>query len=195
MANLVTNDPLVLQRYFETNRALGLNPRAKMSGHMLQDEHALGAVTFGVGNQDPSYQSMVGTAKPHADVVLVSPTVMIDGVMMCKALNAGVKIACGGDPNPAGEFALLEIERLVRAGMGEMETLIAVTHNCADPCGVVDRLATVEVGKLADLIVLLGDPLENISDIRQLRLVLKGGQLVNTEELEGLTDLWQLLFF
>jgi imidazolonepropionase-like amidohydrolase len=112
-----------------------------------------------------------------------------------KALKAGAKIACGGDSNSVGEFALLEIEHLVRAGMGEMEALIAATRTCADLCGVADRLGTVEVGKLADLIALSGDPLENISNIRRLKLVLRGGQLVNTDEPEGLTDLWQLLFF
>ena len=112
-----------------------------------------------------------------------------------KALKAGVKIACGGDSNPVGEFALLEIEHLARAGMGEMEALIAATRTCADLCGVVDRLGTVEVGKLADLIVVSANPLENISNIRKLKLVLKGGKLVETREPEGLTDLRELLFF
>lgn len=112
-----------------------------------------------------------------------------------KALKSGVKIACGGDSNPVGDFALLEIEHLVRAGMGEMEALVAATRTCADLCGVVDRLGTVEVGKLADLIVLSEDPLQNISNIRELKLVLKGGQLVNTEEPEGSKDLCELLFF
>ncbi len=112
-----------------------------------------------------------------------------------KALKAGVKIACGGDSNPIGEFALLEIEHLVRAGMGDMEALIAATRTCADLCGVVDQLGTVEVGKLADLIVLLEDPLQDISNLRELKLVFKDGLIVNTGQPEGLTDLWELLFF
>ena len=111
-----------------------------------------------------------------------------------KALKAGVKICCGGDSNPGGEFALLEIEHLARAGMGEMEALIAATRTCADLCGVVDRLGTVEVGKLADLIVLSADPLEDISNIRKLELVFKGGNLVDTRSPEGLGDFWELFF-
>jgi imidazolonepropionase-like amidohydrolase len=111
-----------------------------------------------------------------------------------KALKAGVKIACGGDPNPIGEYTLLEIEHLVRAGMGEMEALIAATRTSADLCGVAEQLGTVEVGKLADLIAVSGDPLENISNIRELELVLKGGRLVDTKEPEGLADFWQLFF-
>jgi len=111
-----------------------------------------------------------------------------------KALKAGVKICCGGDSNPSGEFALLEIEHLARAGMGEMGALIAATRTCADLCGVADRLGTVEVGKLADLIVLSDNPLEDISNIRKLKLVFKGGNLVDTAVPEGLGDFWELFF-
>jgi len=109
-----------------------------------------------------------------------------------KALKAGVKIACGGDPTPIGEYSLLEIEHLVRAGMTEMEALIAATRTCADLCNVVDQLGTVEVGKLADLIVVSANPLEDISNIRKLKLVLKGGNLVDTSAPEGLGDFWEL---
>ena len=63
---------------------------------MLQNEHVLGTVTFGVGNQDPSYQNMVGTAKIRADVVLVSPTVIIDGVMMWKDNRLNPDLGLGG---------------------------------------------------------------------------------------------------
>ena len=112
-----------------------------------------------------------------------------------KALKAGVKIVCGGEPSPVGEYTLLEIEHLVRAGMTEMEALIAATRTCADLCGVVDRLGTVEVGKLADLIVVSANPLEDISNIRKLKMVLKGGNLVETREPEGLADFWELFYF
>jgi imidazolonepropionase-like amidohydrolase len=108
-----------------------------------------------------------------------------------KALKAGLKMAAGGDSTPIGELGLREIEHLVKAGMPEMEALIAATRNSADLCGVVDRLGTVEVGKLADLIAVAGDPLEDISNIRKLKLVLRGGNLVDLEP-EGLVDFWEL---
>lgn len=111
-----------------------------------------------------------------------------------KALRAGVKIVCGGDSVPSGEYTLLEIEHLVRAGMSEMEALIAATRTSADLCGVVDKLGTVEVGKLADLLVLSANPLENISNVRTRNMVLKGGRLVETSEPEGLGDFWELFF-
>ena len=111
-----------------------------------------------------------------------------------KALKAGVKIACGGDSSPVADFTLLEIEHLVKAGMTEMEALVAATRTSADLCGVVDRLGTVEVGKLADLIVVSGNPLEDISNIRRLKLVFKGGSLVDTSPEEGMSDFRELFF-
>jgi len=142
-----------------------------------------------------------GLDKAHAGRALVARSegvtpeyaqVHLEGFQ--KALKAGVKICCGGDSNPSGEFALLEIEHLARAGMGEMGALIAATRNCADLCEVVDRLGTVEAGKLADLIVLSANPLEDISNIRKLKLVFKGGNLLDTSVPEGLGDFWELFF-
>ena len=45
-------------------------------------------------------------------------------------------------------------------------------------CGVDDKLGTVEVGKIADLIVVGANPLENIDNMRQLQMVFKDGRLV-----------------
>jgi imidazolonepropionase-like amidohydrolase len=111
-----------------------------------------------------------------------------------RALKAGVKIACGADTSPVTDFTLLEIEHLVKAGMGEMEALVTATRTSADLCGVMEHLGTVEVGKLADLIVLSADPLEDISNVRKLELVVKAGKLVDIKPQEGQADFWELFF-
>jgi imidazolonepropionase-like amidohydrolase len=90
---------------------------------------------------------------------------------------------------------LWELENLVWAGMTEMDALIAATRTSADLCGVVDKLGTVEVGKLADLIVVSANPLDDIRNIHKLKHVFKGGNLVETDEPEGLGDFWELFFF
>ena len=109
-----------------------------------------------------------------------------------KAVEAGIKICPGPDANPMEEFGYLEIEQMVLFGMTEIQALIASTRTSADLCGVVDRLGTVEEGKLADLIVVSGNPLENISNIRKLKLVFKDGNLVDMNQQEGVTDFWGL---
>lgn len=109
-----------------------------------------------------------------------------------KALKAGVKIACGGDSNPVDDFTFSEIEHLVKAGMTEMDALIAATRTSAELCGVKDRLGTVETGKIADLVVISEDPLEDISNIRKTKLVFKGGSLIEVAKPEGLRDFTEL---
>jgi imidazolonepropionase-like amidohydrolase len=133
------------------------------------------------GMPDFMVEKALGSAKAH-----------LEGFQ--KALRAGVKIACGADSSPVADFTLSEIEHLVRAGMGEMEALIAATRTSADLCGVVGRQGTVEVDKVADLIAVSANPLEDISNIRKLKVVLKGGKLVDISPQEGLADFWELFF-
>jgi len=111
-----------------------------------------------------------------------------------RAMAAGVKIVSGGDSNPLGEIGLLEIEMLVFSGMSEMDALIAATRTSAEMNGLLDDLGTVEVGKIADLIVLAGNPLEHISNIRKLSMVFKDGLPVNLARDEGQASFWDLYF-
>jgi imidazolonepropionase-like amidohydrolase len=67
----------------------------------------------------------------------------------------------------------------VKDGATPWQTLLAATKHAAAVCGVADDLGTIEVGKLADLIVVAADPLANIDNVRQLLLVLKEGRIVS----------------
>ena len=114
--------------------------------------------------------------------------------ILMKAVKAGVKIIPGSDSNPLGEIGLLEIEQLVLSGMTEMQVLVAATKNCAEMCSVLDDLGTVEKGKLADLIVVSENPLNNISNLRKLEMVFKDGKPVNLAKDEGQASFWELYF-
>jgi imidazolonepropionase-like amidohydrolase len=114
--------------------------------------------------------------------------------IIVKAANAGVKILSGSDSNPLGELGILEIEQLHLSGLTEMQALIAATRNCAEMCGVLDKLGTIEQGKIADLIVVEKNPLENISYLRTLKMVFKDGKTVNLTKNEGQTSFWDLYF-
>jgi imidazolonepropionase-like amidohydrolase len=66
----------------------------------------------------------------------------------------------------------------VKSGATPEQTLRAATRHAAEVSGVGDQLGTVEVGKLADLIVVRDNPLDDIDHVRTLQLVFKGGRLV-----------------
>ena len=96
-----------------------------------------------------------------------------------KALKAGVKMALGSDIRPLKDAALLELGLWVRDGATPWQALVAATRHGAAVCGMSNELGTIEVGKLADLIVVGGNPLEDIQNVRQLKLVLKEGVIVS----------------
>ena len=96
-----------------------------------------------------------------------------------KALAAGVKMALGSDIRPLKDAALLEMGLWVKDGATPWQTLLAATKHAAELCGAGADLGTVETGKLADLIVVAANPLENIDNVRRLLLVLKDGRVVS----------------
>ena len=92
-----------------------------------------------------------------------------------KAIRAGVKIAFGTDAAvfPHGENAK-EFAALVDRGMSPLEALRCATTHAADLLGVSDR-GTIAAGKLADLVAVPGNPLENVRVMEQVKFVMKNG--------------------
>lgn len=95
-----------------------------------------------------------------------------------QALNSGVNMALGSDILPLRESALLEMGLWVKDGATTWQTLLAATRNAAQLCGRGDDLGTVEVGKIGDLIVVAENPLQDIENLGNLRLVIKEGRVV-----------------
>ena len=95
------------------------------------------------------------------------------------ALDAGVKMALGSDVVPLRESALLEMGLWVKDGATPWQALVAATRNAAELCGVGKDLGTVETGKLADLIAVKENPLEDVNNLRRLLLVIKEGRVVS----------------
>ncbi|MAQ75364.1 MAG: hypothetical protein CL613_03400 [Aquimarina sp.] len=75
-----------------------------------------------------------------------------------------------------------ELENYVKAGIPEEKVLQIATSISAKVCGT-DNLGSVEEGKIADLILVDGNPVENIEDIRKVVLTIKDGNLFKPEEL------------
>jgi len=101
-----------------------------------------------------------------------------------RAKKAGVKIAAGtdfggGPLTPLGENAQ-ELEILVKEGLTPMEAIIAGTKTASEALNMKDKIGTLEAGKFADLIVVNGDPLSDISILRKaenIKIVVKGGKI------------------
>ncbi len=96
--------------------------------------------------------------------------------------RAGVPLVAGTDDTPG--FVLHgELELYARAGIPAAEVLRIATWNGAKYTRTLDRLGSITPGKLADLILVDGDPTVNISDIRRVALVMKEGVIYNPAEI------------
>jgi imidazolonepropionase-like amidohydrolase len=101
------------------------------------------------------------------------------------ALAAGVSIAAGTDAGPeylplGRESLVLELAQMVDLGMTPLAAIESCTRHAAGLLGVADELGTLEPGKLADMIVVDGDPLAEMTALNAVRCVIKGGAIVET---------------
>ena len=104
---------------------------------------------------------------------------------MRAARQAGVKIALGSDVSLATG---LEFQRMVHHGLTPAEALVAGTRTAAEALDLDEHIGTVTEGKLADLIVVDGDPLAEpqlLADPGRIWLVLQQGVPVAGQALAG----------
>jgi len=111
------------------------------------------------------------------------PAVFSDLKRAVKILHsAGVNMAAGTDSGTPGvvigKGLHKELELMVEAGISPMEAIMAGTRNAADNLGKTNELGTIEPGKLADIIAVSGDPLKDIRDTREIKLVIKDGKIL-----------------
>lgn len=102
--------------------------------------------------------------------------------------DAGGTITLGTDHFSGGEFlpgfsAHRELEALVHAGIPPADAIRIATLHGARAIGMGDRLGSIEAGKLADLLVVRGDPLGDIRATRTVHTVMKAGALYDTRKL------------
>ncbi len=100
--------------------------------------------------------------------------------------RAGIPLVAGTD-GMAGFTLHRELELYVQAGIPPAEVLRIAIWNGARYTGTLDRLGSIEPGKLADLVILEGDPTQDISAIRHPRLVMKEGVVHYPSEIYAAT--------
>jgi hypothetical protein len=88
--------------------------------------------------------------------------------------KAGIPFVAGTD-EVAGFTLHRELELYVQAGLTPAQALSVATWNGAKYTGLLDQLGSIERGKRADLILIDGDPTQDISAIRKISLVMKDG--------------------
>lgn len=100
-----------------------------------------------------------------------------------EAQARGVTVALGSDAGPVGIGSHLEMQFLQEAGLSPAEVLVAATYGGAIALGVDNEIGSIEPGKLADLVVLSANPLEDVRNARAIEWVIKGGVPRKPEEL------------
>ncbi len=101
--------------------------------------------------------------------------------------DAGGRIIAGTDTPivPYGLGFVVEIEQLSEAGLGPAGALRAATVTAADALGLAGELGVIAPGALADLVLLDGNPLDDITNLRRVRAVLANGRLATLDQLLG----------
>jgi imidazolonepropionase-like amidohydrolase len=127
----------------------------------------------------PNYFPRSPLARPAREQALANMFAMLPVLH-----EAGVPLLVGTDLWPG--FGLHhEMELFVRAGIPAPDVLELATLGAARVMGRDDELGSVEPGKLADLILVDGDPTANISDIRRVVTVIKDGRVYDPAAIYG----------
>ena len=95
--------------------------------------------------------------------------------------TAGVPIVAGTDGS--GRALVRELELYLEAGFTTSEALASATSATARLVNVGDRTGSIEAGKVADLVLVDGNPETNIGDLRHVEIVVMDGNVMDAEEL------------
>ncbi|MBE9464965.1 DPP IV N-terminal domain-containing protein [Dyadobacter subterraneus] len=102
-------------------------------------------------------------------------------------VKSGAKVTLGTDSPiiPSGFSFHAELQSWVKAGLSPFETLRAATLWSAQEIGVEKDLGTIEPGKVADILLVEGDPLTNIKDVLKIKGVYKNGEFFDQKRLKS----------
>jgi imidazolonepropionase-like amidohydrolase len=116
------------------------------------------------------------TGMPETGFRKAQKIVEAQGPAFRRALAAGVKIGFGLDHDP--KYLHQEFLALVRGGLPPIGALRAATIHAAELLGMAGEIGAVEAGKIADLVAVDGDPLQDIAVMERVRFVMKDGRVI-----------------
>jgi imidazolonepropionase-like amidohydrolase len=109
----------------------------------------------------------------------------IDMARICKQLvDAGGSVQLGGHGQLAGLDAQWELWMFAQGGMTPLQCIRAATFDAAKYIGLDGDIGSLETGKLADMIVLDCDPLENIRNTEEISYTILNGRIYNARTMD-----------
>ena len=144
----------------------------------------------GVNKVAPELAEQLTDVGPPTDRSEIGEKVFQKELLIVGALHrAGIPVVAGTDQTVPGHSLHREIELYVQAGFTPMEAIQAATIVSARAMGLEKESGTVEKGKRGDLILINGNPLDDIHQIRNVEYVVTNGTMFHTAEL------WQSVGF
>lgn len=172
--------------------------KIRITAHTVQLEEAMTAVKAGVHGLEHGVVIEPVTSQ-FLDIMLENkvayvPTLRVANYFLndvptrvpqenlAKIAAAGISVVLGTDSEghdlPWGNAVMDEAELMVSAGLTPLQVIRAMTSNAAHHLGLGDEIGALAVNTHADIVIVDGNPLENISDLRKVWMVLKDGQVV-----------------
>ncbi|MFV1988486.1 MAG: amidohydrolase family protein [Gemmatimonadota bacterium] len=107
------------------------------------------------------------------------------GETVVRVVRGGGKVVAGTDSPiiPFGAALVAEVENYVWGGLTEAEALRTATSAAGEALNMEGQIGSLTGGALADMLIVDGNPLENISDLRNARIIIKDGQVFRLEDL------------
>lgn len=138
-------------------------------------------VAFSMDVYNGTYTEEMGESLGYAEEFMRKneETTEAQRVVFRKALSAGVTLMFGTDlgvlPHDMGTR---QLEEMVKHGMTPMHAIKSATSIAADHMDLGDDVGALEAGRYADLIAVQGNPLDDITTLQDIQLVIKGGETV-----------------
>ena len=165
-------------------RGVVVDPTVSLYELFTHDAAAMASVEPGLGKVAPPLKEALETIGPSPDGAAAAALRWKASLGAVRALHqAGIPIVAGTDQSVPGHSLHREMELYVEAGFTPMEALQAATLVPARAMKRDKELGTLEPGKIADFLIVDGDPLADIRNLRRITAVVKDGRAYDPAKL------------